>query len=66
MHEAGEILERVQWIVNHADNQLLVQTPDGRDPVYWPVTVYGRSAMFEKYYVDGVEIEVNDLKPPRP
>jgi hypothetical protein len=53
LYEAGELLARVQSLVDRAGDKVVEQTPDGRDPVYWPYTIYGRSGMIRK----------DDLKP---
>lgn len=45
MVEAIEVLERVSQIVSKAKDSSITQTPDGRDPVYWPITIHGATGM---------------------
>lgn len=61
MYEAGELLTQVQRILDKAGDRTIVQTPDGRDPVYWPYTIYGRSGMMK---LDDIKPETSDNLPP--
>ena len=54
MYEAGETLSTIMSIVKNARNSVIIQTPNGLAPVYWPYTVYGRTAMFDLNYDEEV------------
>lgn len=52
LYEAGETLSTIMSIVKDARGDTIVQTPNGLAPVYWPYTIYGRTAMFDLNYYE--------------